>query len=49
MHVYDPNGTYRQYKRKKERDELVRACVFSGLTVLAMLGVVWALVYLRHQ
>lgn len=46
MHIYDRDGLYRQWLRRKKRDELLNAALIPATLLLVLLGV--AYFYVEH-
>lgn len=41
MHIYDPDGTYERWRRRKRRDETVASIVFGAGCVVVLLTIGW--------
>jgi hypothetical protein len=48
MNLYDPNGSIREYRRERNRREIVRVCIFGGLVTLLLVGMAAWIVLFRH-
>ena len=43
MHIYDPNGSIREYRRERDRMDCIHAIAAGAVSVLALVGIVAAI------
>lgn len=36
MHIFDPNGAIKAYRRERDRRETIRVCIFSVIYLCAL-------------